>query len=399
MLTYDDLEVTWNDRLYTYDGDLAPVVVPPVPPTPFVNPLIDALKGSHTPIARLEFLGADLNSVLYTVEAQFLNGSVTTDRTSDTYSSGSIEVVNDNGSLAVDLAGYIWPDRPVRVSRGAIVDGAPILVPLITGIVTEPKDGMATGSVGFSIASRFTLAQRQFPVMTTIAAGTTGKAAIRALLELGGFGTADTLYDLDDGGYIVPVDRTFATNDEILGSAIKWSFDMTCDLWPTGAGVAKMRPANALEQLVVAWDFADENEATLVNLGHSIHSARRYNRQTVTGRGPDGYDVSATAVISNPADPLFWSESFDLPAPDYFSADLADTTSCVAVAERLLFENATYEEAIEADTIPIPLVSAGDLVSFSGAGYADSYLLDSASIPVYKGVMRMQTRKVRSVTV
>lgn len=366
--------------------------------TVFVPPpltLADVLQKSHTPVARLEFLAADLETVLLSLDAQLVNGSVTSDRASDTFSSASVEVVNDDGTLTPSADSFVWSDRPVRISRGAIVENGAVLVPQITGIVATPTDGLATGSVSFSIASRFALAKRNFSSPTTTPAGRF-RDAVRFLLELGGLGTSDALYDLDDGGLVVEP-RTFDVNEEILGSVVKWVFDMACELRPTGSGVTRLRPVVDATAAARAWDFAGGIGSTLTDLKRQVQSLRKYNRQVVYGRGPDGYTISAQAIVTNPADPLFWRPDFDLQAPPYTSTDITTTAVAQAVAERLLRESSGYEEIFTAESVPVPLVAAGDVVSFSGAGFADPFLLDRVTMPIYKGAMQMQTRRTRSI--
>lgn len=381
-----------GEQLLKEDGEalLLDVGIPVVvvfPPTPAT--LSSVLRGSHTPVSKVEFLAADYDTVELALDGRLVNGSVTTDRTSDTYSSASVEFVNDDGSLTPDVATHIWPNRPVRISRGALVDGAAVLVPLMTGVVADIQHSFDTGAVSFQVASRFSLAKRRFTGPTTIPAGIRGRDAIRILLELGGLGTSDALYALDDAGYTVLVPRTFDTNAEILGSAVKWAFDMGCNLWPDGAGVARMRPFT--DALPVSWEF--EEAALLTGLRRQIRSRSQVNRQTVYGRDVDGYGFSVQAVNTNPADPLYWTPELDLPAEPYTSPDITSTTVAQEVAEQLLREATGYEEVIPAEAVPVPLVAAGDVVGF--ATFGDTFLLDQASQPIYKGPMRMQTRRVR----
>lgn len=362
-----------------------PSWVPPV----VVLDLAAVLRMHHTPVTRVDILGADLDTVDYRLDGRFLDGSVTTDRSSDTFSSASLQTLEDSA----ELTALLTPNRPVRVSRGAMVNGVPVLKALITGILTEPARSLASGALAFSVASRFAIAQRQFTGPTTIAAGVRGKDALRTLLELGGLGTSDALYDLDDGGYVVPVARTFDTNDEILGVAIKWAFDMACELWPDGNGVARMRPFIDPAAATPTWDFLPDPK-TLLSLDRTLRGRQLYNRQTVYGRGPDGYTVKGEAVVTNPSDPLFWTPENDLPAPPYTSTDITTATGCVAVAQRMLFEAATVEESFDGQAVPAPL-SARDVIGLSGAGYPDNFLLDRVSVPARRGAMRFTTRRSR----
>jgi hypothetical protein len=87
----------------------------------------------------------------------------------------------------------------------------------------------------------------------------------------------------------------------------------------------------------------------------------------------------------------------DRPAPVYFSPNITTQAMANSVAARLLYEGALYEESLAGTTVPIPLLSDRDVVRFAGAGVDDSFLLDSVTIPLAKGQMQMQTRRVRSL--
>jgi hypothetical protein len=386
-----------GDRLLQESGDgilrdIRIVVFVPAPPT-----LADVLRGSHRPISKVEFLGADLQSILATVRDKGTGGSVTSDRTSDTFISATVELVNADGTLTPGAPDALLAnERNVRVWRGALVGGTEIFEPLITGIVADPQTGLDTGKVTFTVSSRLAIAKRNFSGPTTIAAGTDGKDAIRQLLELGGLGTTDQLYDLDDGGFVVATARTFSTGDEILGSASGWAADMGCDLWIDGNGVVKMAPVVDPTTVSPVWDFAGGSSKILTEFDAKLPSQVRFNRQDVFGIGPDGYTISATAVITNPADPLMWTPALDLPADPYTSPDINDPVTALAVARQLLAEHSGYVEQIQFHSVPVPLVRGRDVVSFSGAGYGNS-LLDTVTMSIYHGDMSGTARLVRSI--
>lgn len=361
----------------------------------------ETLATHHAPLSRVEFLAADLDTVLGTLDGRLVSGSVTTDRTTDTYASASVDAVTvDNRVDAATrdlLTSLIVASRPVRISRGALVNGVPILKPQITGLITDDEDDDPSAHVSFSVSSRLSIAKRKFQGVTTIAEGVRVRDAIRQLLELGGLGTSDELYDLDDDVQSVTVARTFDTSDEILGAAIKWAFDYGLDLLVDGSGVVIMRPSIDAAAAAVAWDFAPGPVRTLVALRRRTRGVSQlFNRQRVYGRGADGYDVMGEARVTDPASPLYWRVDFDLPAEPYSSPDITTVAQCETVAARLLFENNTLEETRSADVVPIPLISAGDVVMFSAAGLGDRFLLDSTTLPIYKGSMRLQARRVQS---
>lgn len=371
------------------------VVFPTVPPT-----LESVLRSHHSPVAQLEVLEDDLETVRAALPAQFLEGNVSSDRRTDTYSSAAVRLVataSDGTLRPRTIDSLIMPGRIVRLSRGAMVGSTPSLVPLITGVIEEPVEGAWSGSVAFSVASRLSLARRQFPEPITFPAGMRLVDVVRTIAELAGLGTSDALYDLDDAGVSLAASRSYDMQAETLEGLVKLPFDYGLDVWPVGSGITTMRPFVDPALVAPLWDFSPGAGATLVTLERSIRALRIYNRQVVIGTAPDGYPIRAEAIVTNPADPLYWTPANDRPAPPYISSDIRTQAAANAVALRLLFENALFEEILAGDSVPIPLVAARDVVRFADAGAEGSFLLNSVTMPIYRGSMRMATTRMRSL--
>ena len=354
--------------------------------------LADVLRGSHEPRSRLDFLSADLNTIEQTV-GRLVSGSVTSDRLSDIGLTATVRMADEDGSLrAEDVDSRVWPGRVVRCLRGALVDGVAQYQSLITGVIAQPGSGLATGAVTFSINARLSLAKRRFASPTTFDAGTRLRDVIRTILQLGGLGSNDSLYSLNDRLTTLAASVTF-DNDEMLGSAVKLAFDYGFDVYEDGAGVVHMEPFVDPTTAEATWDFTDS--ATLTTAERTIKTLGAVNRQDVYGRDAAGLPISGRAVVNDPSSPLFWSPDNDRPAEDYYSPDINSPTALEAVAQRLLIERASYETQVEARAVPVPMLAARRVVRY-GPTAPGQWLLDRVTMPLYHGEMVMLARRTQS---
>lgn len=140
-------------------------------------------------------------------------------------------------------------------------------------------------------------------------------------------------------------------------------------------------------------------DSTLIDLTVTRRALAVYNRQRVVGYDASGYPIRGEARVTNPLDPLYWTESNDLPARTYEITGVTATQQMVnAVAQRLLMERSYYEEEVEIVGSPIPLISDRDVVRAAGAGVDDSYLVDSLDMALGQGTMTARSKKVRSLS-
>lgn len=373
------------------------VVFPTLPPT-----LESVLAGSHTPVARLLFLDADLETVIHEVPAKLIGGSVTMERTRDVHRSATVSVANDDGTYTpLTSSSLVWPNRLVRVERGALVGSTAQYVPLITGIIDLPADAEHEGTVGFSIQGRLELANQQFPAPLTFAIGVRVKDELRSIAELAGLGTTDWFYDLDDGGAARAQPRTYDTRENMLAAMVKLAFDAGCDVWDTGIGVIVLRPFVDPTTSAPLWNFQPGLEGVLISKKRSLRALPGlYNRATAIGTAPDRYPLRAEWRVTNPFDPLYNPPDGsgpvgDRPRPPYISADMTTQQMVNAVAQRLGIEGALGEESTAAAAVPIPILlrDGRPVVAYGD----DSQLLDRVTIPVGPGAMSMDSRRVRSL--
>jgi hypothetical protein len=392
------------------DDSEVEILVVAVETRPLPATLEEVLRGHHSPIARVLFLAADLDTVIHAIEATvagdnrwLIGGDVTLDRARDIHRQGNVSLANRDGAYSpVDSSSLVWPNRIVRIERGARIGGVAQYAQLITGVVDDWAIDGSSGVVTFTVWSRLSLADGQFPSPLTFAVGTPIGTVVRALAELGGMGTTDGFYDLDDGGAALGDPRTFDTDDNILQAMIRLAFDNGLDLYDDGFGTLVLRPFVDPDTTTPVWTFRPGVDSTLTAASRTGKAGRVYNRAIVVGQGADRYPIRAEARVLNPDDPLYNPADGsgpvgDRPRPIYTSSDVTTQQAATATANRLLVEGALYEEALAAAAAPIPFLGARDVVRFTVAGVDDRYLLDQVAIPVGPGAMRMTTRRVRSL--
>jgi hypothetical protein len=363
--------------------------------------LAEVLRATHPrPVARIVFL-SDLDTELaafeYDGEAKLMAGSVTIDRAMDICRTGSVSLVNDDGTFAPGESALVSPARLLRMERGAYVEGTKVFAAIMTGVIIEPSDAVASSQVGFTVNGRLHLLDQQFEGPVTFVAGTRLRSIARTLCELGGLGTNDAWYSLDDGGATLVAARTFDIGDAILPSLVSLAFDHGLEVYDDGYGRIVMTPWADPATLPVAWEFPFEAGTRL--LGQSRKYRRRgkvYNRQRVIGVGPDHYPIMAEWRDLNPLSPTYnpvdgSGPLGDRPAPPYVSSDIHTQGQANIVAQRMGTERALLEVVADTEAMPLPgQVWPRNVVTFAGV----RHLVDRLTMPLTLGTMSMSSRLV-----
>lgn len=368
--------------------------------------LESVLRGHHTPVVRTVFLDGDLVSVTHVVPGNLLGGDVSMDRKREIFRQASVTIENTDETYSpINPSSLVWPGRIVRVERGAVVNGVDVYVALITGLLSKPAVKYGSGAVSFTLWSRLRLLDRQFPELVTFDTGTSLGTLIRDVCELGGLGASDSLYSIDHGGYSLQAPRTFSTSDNMLHALTEYLYDHGLDgPYDSGAGVITVTPFTDPTARDIAWTFAPGQFSVLTDLSWSIEerSPVIYNRQDVIGVAPDRYPVFASARDLNPTSPTYnpvdgSGPLGDIPAPPHISADIHTESVGYAVAFQMLNEQATADLPVNAQAVPIPLLSPRDVVRFAAGDLDITARLDSLNIPLGPGAMTLNAHGVRSL--
>lgn len=390
------------------------VIVPEVLPPAGVLTLADVLKRSHTRVARLVFVGPDLQTILYEVgPAELPSGSslaagiVTSNRRHELRRTGSASIADRGLYTPSSPASLVYPNRLVRIEDGVVVDGTVEWVALMTGLIGKPRVQPAGGHVTFSLASRLHLLDRPFPRPITFAVGTRIQDLIRVVCELGGLGTADALYDLDDGGAVLLAERPFDTNERMLGATLKVVHDQGVDgPYDDGLGRVVCRPFVDPTSQAPVWTFRVGLEAHITSLEWEVDAPPiAYNRQQVFGIAADHYPIVAEWRDLNPLSPTYNPPDGsgplgDLPAQPHISTEIHNQRAALAVAQKLGIERTLASRPLTGRLVPVPLIDAarGDVIAFESVeGVTTTAWLQQLTHPVFGGEASFEALDIRAL--
>lgn len=365
--------------------------------------LAAALRQSHEPVTVVQFLGQGFD-VLHEVDGRFVGGSVTMEHGREEPRNADVALVNDAAGTFSPSgpSALVWPFRLVRIFRGARISGTPVLAPIITGVLDEPKDGTRTREVSFGVWSRLRLLNTEFPQPMSFDAGTRIATIVRAVCELGGMGVDDDLYVLDDGGTTAADVIAWDVTDNMLRALSEMTTAHACELDDDGLGRVVLRPTPDPSTLPSVWTFDRSADSLRIDLSSTRRANRVFNRAIVEGIGPDHYPVRSEARDLNPLSPTFnpvdgSGPVGDRPAPPFVSALIHTQAQANAVARALLVEITSYTHSIDSSAVPIPGIEHGDVVTFGAPGVSGPWRLKSVTMPLRTGTMRMTSTMVRSM--
>lgn len=361
-----------------------------------------ALRGSHTPCARLSSLDA-VGSVLQSWEgrtgsrrAKLLGGNVTFDHTSSVRRRASIAIENRSGALSPLAPGdaFVGGAR-FRLERGLVMLGFPVYLPLFEGHVVSFR-AETTGVLTVDGEDPLSLCAQPFGDVVAIAGGTPAAEAVVALL--GPVLGDPSAWSLDDGGRTCP-DRAWTTDDVRLASTWQLMADLGLELFCDRRGQVVLRPIPDPTTATPVRDFTRAPGTAALLSGSRSGTRLPYNRVVVIAEHEDGTVVRAQADVTDASSPIHADRIGLRVAPVYRSTQIPDQAAANAVANAMLVEHALYADAYAGDLVPDPTLDEGDVVTFSDqvTGVDATYRIDQVTHPVVAGSMSLAASKVLSV--
>jgi hypothetical protein len=206
-------------------------------------------------------------------------------------------------------------------------------------------------------------------------------------------GTADALYDLDDGGKVLVVDSTWEAERNRLDVMRQLAIDSALDLYVSPTGVLTLAP------------MVDPNTAIPVRTfgtdARTLGVTRRW-RDAVFNHvivvGSEG--VRAEAAVTDPASPLHRDRIGDR-VYYHRSDDIGYADQAVDLAAALLPQVALIEEELELDLAPDPTLNVGDVIEVNepDTGTTGRFLVDYYPLPLAPTeTARITVRRVLPVT-
>lgn len=366
-----------------------------------------AIREPHERIARVSILDASLGVVdeLTGTDGVTVDGSVQMD--SSKRRSCSLSIANPDGDWTpAGPADPLFPNGLIRLERGIVVDGSPELVSLGVFLIDRPVINVSRAGSTISISGqdRVKLALKsRFTRPVTFDAGTPLADVVQAIAQAAGMG--DTLYRLDDGGKALVADRTFESDEDRWPALQQLAHDYALEAFVDADGYLVLAPAVTPATLPSpVWTFERGDEAIMLGLTKEWSDDRLYNHVRVSGEAASLAPVSAEARDLNPESPAYNPTDGTGPIGDrlftYTSPMIRSVEQAQEVADALLLTVALVEEAITIPSVVHPALEVGDVVTVAEeiSRTADTYLLDTVSIPLATGPMSVAARKLRSLT-
>lgn len=356
--------------------------------------------GSRLAVSRVSVLRADLSTeqVLSGAAGIVTGGYVSTD--GDRRRSLNLDLVNENDAWAPDVAGdLLFPNRLLRVEQGLMVNGQPELVPLGLFLIDRPSTTRDAGGSTIRITGQDRLKlglKSRFTVPTRYREGTAVRDVVRSIARDAGMG--DELYRLAVGDRALGADRSYEIGEYRADALRQLALDFALALYVDADGylVLAQAPTDATLGAPV-WTFEPGDDAIMLGLTRELTDDRLYNHTLVSGESANLPPVRGEARITSLANPAHADYIGDR-VWTYASAMIRSEEQAQAVADAELLKVALIEETIDVPSINHPALEAGDVVTIneSATRAAGDYVLDSLTIPLGTGSMRLTAGAVRA---
>jgi hypothetical protein len=371
-----------------------------------------ALPRRHWRTARVSWVSLDLATGTMThlgeltgEEGVVTDGDVVIDRTRVVRRTGNLSIADDaEGLLTPEAYGdplYLF--SMLHLERGLVIDGVPEYVSLGYFVVDQPASnfGPRSGRHRVALSDRFSMtAEARLTSPLVFIDSTRVQTAIRVLAELSGLGTAETLYDLDDGGYTLGMIRAFEIGDLIPDLMVSLASDFGLDLYMNAQSVLTLEPFPDPNLLPTSYSFVEGDDAIVTEINRELSARGWYNVAIVIGEAPDLREsVVGISEVTDPSSPSHSSKIGVRVRPVRVSAQVRTQAQATAVADVDLYESALEEARIELRFVTHPGLEAGDVVeaTYPRARLADRFILDVVRHPLYRGTSSFETRRLRSL--
>lgn len=371
-----------------------------------------AIPQRHTRTARVTAVELDLATGVFTELQELtgqdgltIDGDVAIDRSRQVRRTATL-------TIAADQAGAYTPDQigdvfylfsMLRLQRGLIINGEPELVDLGYYIVDQPASSFAPrqGSHRLGLSDRFAMAaEARLTGSLSLGADTGVGAAIRALAELAGLGTADSLYDLDDGGATLGLERVLDYGDLIPAAMMTIAGDHGLDLYMNAQSVLTLEPIPDPNTLPISYTFEGGPNAIVSGLTKELSARDWYNVTTAIADAPDlDGPIIGIATVTDPDSPSHSSRIGIRVKPPRRSAQIRTQDQATNVALVDLYESALEQATVTGQHVAHPALEAGDAVqiTYLRAKLADRFVLDVVRHPLRDGPSTFETRRIRNL--
>ena len=367
---------------------------PPLPVAITFDEVSPAQGTSHAVRSRISTLSAS-GAVVTTYESTsgiILGGSLTYDRTRDVRRSGSVILVDADGSLApTDADDPFAPGGAVRIERG--VSGGSYMSLGDYRIVNF--DTAMRGELTLRLEDPTDALRQDIGDTLTIGKRVRAKDALAILWEpvLGD----STAWALDDDSAVLGTSRTYSDGDERLHSGITLMSDMALEVYADRGGAPVLAPLSDPNTLLEAdHTFTQAAGRAVVTTLRRSGDLRPFNRQVVVGEPSDGAVVRGVSTITDPTHPYHASRVGLRTAPVYRSAQIATQHQAQEVAKAMLIDRILWTDSVSITAVPDITIEAGDVLRViePQTGTDARYRVDRVTLPIVTGSMTITAERI-----
>lgn len=204
--------------------------------------------------------------------------------------------------------------------------------------------------------------------------------------------------DLTGSGVQIPYGTVW---DRDRGQAIDdLARSIGAEVYADPVGVFVIRAVPALTGAAV-WSLTDGAGGTLVSDSRSVSRNGAFSVVVATVEGADGrVPLRAVVADTNPASPTYVGGPFGRVPRFYASSLVVDVDQAAVAARAILNRSLGLARTREVTCVPNAALEAGDVISISVAGTAETHIADELTLPldVDQPAMRITTRSAIDTT-
>lgn len=321
-------------------------------------------------------------------DVAFTDGSVSVDRGSETRRALSLTIANPSEWPVDPTDKYAVYGQQIYVESGLVyLDGSVERVPVGTFVITNISGNIHTGPLTITGAGLEILLRRS---LWDTAQSTTGYVSGAAFID-------DVIADTIPGASFVNESTNGAT------SIASKTWDRNSDKWAAlsevaaSVGAELFCDANGTFRLVdipdpedvsilPVWDVSAGESGVMVSAVMSLTADGVYNRVVASGENAEENKppVSAEALITDTADPLYYGGPFGKVTKAYSSSLITSTTQAQATANAMLRQARGPNRSVTLEAVPNAALEGGDRIRvvYGEAHLPEIHIVDSFSIPL-----------------
>jgi hypothetical protein len=344
-----------------------------------------ALATDHGMAVRVDVM---YNGATTAADIQFVDGSVTVDRGSDTRRSLSLTIADPKDFPTTETGTFGVYGQRLWVQAGLVyLDGTVEMVPLGLFVITSVGGNIHTGPLGIQAAGLEILLKRtEAETAKSSGSGVTNANFISGLVtEVAP--TAGFVNQSTSGTAVLPT-RTWDAGTDYWTIASEVATAIGAELFCNANGTFILADVPDIDSpsISTVWDVTTGDTGVMVSADVDLTSEDVFNRVIASGENTadNAAPVTGTATITSLADPLRYGGPFGKVTKSYSSALITTTAKALAAAAAMLRRYRAPNRTVTLQTIPNPALDVSDRIRVDyGPGIdPELHLVQSFSVPL-----------------